>query len=358
MQLWELHNATPFAATAQFERDEKAAAYWCVWIKASFDVGDDGRVRLAAEQAPLVTQPQTDEAGLLLADVDLSLPKSATDILVQGESAPPKDWRQGTAYPVAAAVGGWSKVLTVRPAATWRWMKGAQVNDDSAAGIALSYAQGFGGTITDEAGQEQRYEPNPVGKGFAPDAGRGDRVAAPRLFHAGEVWKGPKDRPRPAGFGPIARHWLDRANLAGTFDTDWMQTRAPLLPKDHDPAFRHAAPKDQRYDGHLKGGEVVKLTHIAWGDGGTAPEFTLPVLDFAVDSHFRGAWVPQDMRIETLALDPGQKQFSMCWCGALPVGAVQNDIALRETQISLRRSQGFTVPPAMMDDFYNETGVS
>ncbi len=358
MQLWELHNATPFAATAQFERDEKAAAFWCVWIKATFNVDADGRVRLASEQRPLVAAPVVDDAGLLQADTDLSLPKSATDILLDGDSLPPKDWTRGTAYAVAAKVGDWSKTLTVRPAATWRWMKGAQVHEDSTPGIPLTYTLGFGGTVTDAAGQEISHEPNPAGLGFAPGAGRGDRVAAPRLFYKGETWKGPKDRPNPAGFGPIARHWLDRANLAGTFDTDWMQTRAPLLPKDHDPAFRHAAPSDQRYDGYLKGGEAVQLTHIAWGDGGHAPAFKLPVLDFAVDSHFRGAWVPQLMQIDTLAMYPRDRQFSLCWCGTLPVGAVKNDVALRETLISLRSSQGFAVPPEMMDAFYNEAGVS
>ncbi len=354
MQLWELHNATPFAAAAQFERDEKAAAYWCVWIKATFDVAADGRVTLSDAQEPLLTAPETDDAGLLLADVDQFLPKAATDILMDAMSRPPEDWKRASAYPVAASVGDWHKALTVRPAADWRWMKGAQVREDSAPAIPLSYAYGFGGTITDADGNEERFEANPAGAGFAPRAGRKDVVPAPRLFHKGERWKGPKDRPRPAGFGPIARHWLDRAKLAGTFDTDWMQTRAPLLPKDHDPAFRHAAPVDQRYPGHLQGGEEVRLVGVDWS-GAAAPAFALPRLDFTVDSHFRGRWVAHRMQIDTLHLRPTTGQFTLCWCGTLPIGAARHDVALRETQISLRKGTGFAVAPEVLDQFYMQS---
>ena len=200
-----------------------------------------------------------------------------------------------------------------------------------------------------------RCEANPVGKGSAPEAGRGVHVAAPRLFYPQQDWRGPKDQPRPAGFGPVGRHWRDRAALAGTFDTAWMQTRAPLLPRDHDPEFRQATPRDQRFAGHLRGGEPVALRGVRWGSAGTvpAPAFALPHVQFEVETFFRGAWRPQPMQIDSVVIDAPARQVRLCWCGALAIGAAAHDIALRETRISLRSARGFAVPAGRVDQFYS-----
>ena len=51
------------------------------------------------------------------------------------------------------------------------------------------------------------------------------------------------DRPRPAGFGPIAAHWQPRAASRGTYDERWKRDRQPLLPDDFDDRFYQCAPR-------------------------------------------------------------------------------------------------------------------
>ena len=109
MKLWQLENFTPFSAAAQFHRDESAASYWCVWIKASFDVDDTGRLALAPVQAPLDQGPVVSDIGVPLADGDLGLPRGATDIVLHGHSLPPPHWRPGRDYAVEARIAGWQK---------------------------------------------------------------------------------------------------------------------------------------------------------------------------------------------------------------------------------------------------------
>ena len=64
---------------------------------------------------------------------------------------------------------------------------------------------------------------------------------------------------RPAGFGPIARHWSPRVKFAGTYDAKWKQERLPLSPADFDDRFYLCVPEDQQAPSYLKGGEPVEL---------------------------------------------------------------------------------------------------
>ena len=41
----------------------------------------------------------------------------------------------------------------------------------------------------------------------------------------------------PEGFGFFARYFASRVQYSGTTDTEWMENRAPLLPKDFSMSF-------------------------------------------------------------------------------------------------------------------------
>lgn len=351
MRLWQLHNFTPFPVVSQFEKDHHAASFWGVWAKATFDIGADGRLRLAVEQDPLHPAPIMSDTGpFALADTDLTLPKSATDILVEADSKPPRRHDPTTPYDVKVSLGNWVKSLTVHPSREWKKPRlmgtGISILGDTDPSIPLSYDQGYGGTVLID-NEPHRFEANPAGLGYHPDP-KAPRYG-PRLTYADDDWLGPKSTPRPAGFGPIARQWLPRAELAGTFDTDWMQLRAPLMPKDHNTEWRHAAPTDQRYDGLVQGGETVRFNNVK-----DAIDFTLPQISFHVESHFRGKWIVHDMQVQTVTLRPTQGQVTMCWCGILPIGAAAFDVALRETQVSISKSSGFSVDAQQAARFHEK----
>ncbi|MGB7990216.1 MAG: DUF2169 domain-containing protein, partial [Candidatus Methylophosphatis roskildensis] len=60
------------------------------------------------------------------------------------------------------------------------------------------------------------------------------------------------------GLGAIGRWWRPRAELAGTYDEAWKQSRWPRLPLDFDFGYWNGAPRDQQivYPG---GGEQVVM---------------------------------------------------------------------------------------------------
>lgn len=355
MQLWDLQNLTPFASSAGFERDQTARTFWGVWVKATFDVDATGAVRLATDQEPIHEAAVVNDAGITVVDGDVVLPKANTDIVLTARSAAPEDQRLDQSYPVSLRVGLWQKSLVVQPASIWRDDDGMVLQPGASPNCALSFAESYGGTVT-ENDVETRVEANPMGRGFVGKT-RPASITAPRLMPAGKAWTDPRDAVEPIAFGPIPRHWLPRATLAGTFDEPWMQTRSPLLPKDHDPAFRQSVPADQQYRGTLSGGEEVVFDNVAWGpDGeGRAPTFRLPELNFAVTTKFKGQEEPMEMAIQTLHVNATLRQFSLTYLGVLPIGKAANDVEVARSEIVLGSSGGFSVPADMVEAFHSNT---
>ena len=75
--------------------------------------------------------------------------------------------------------------------------------------------------------------------------------------------RSPRDRPLPRGFGPVARHWLPRRALGGSYDAAWVEARVPLWPADVDPRFFMAAPEPLQATRHLVGGELLVVLGTA-----------------------------------------------------------------------------------------------
>jgi hypothetical protein len=106
---------------------------------------------------------------------------------------------------------------------------------------------------------------NPLGRGIdpIPDDNGTPIPYLPCIEYPSSRMSEPKDRPVPAGLGPIAPSWLSRSKLQGTRDQRWAMFRAPLPPKDFDPGFYNAAPADQQLKkGYFKGNEPVVLTGL------------------------------------------------------------------------------------------------
>jgi hypothetical protein len=55
--MWMLDNQTAYAVERNWVRDKNGRHHWVVAVKATFDVGQDGRLTLADEQPPPALAP-------------------------------------------------------------------------------------------------------------------------------------------------------------------------------------------------------------------------------------------------------------------------------------------------------------
>ena len=342
MQLWDVKNYTPFAAFGGFERDHTAESFWCIWIKAEFNVSQDGRVSWVKtpdlQISPTPVAQETDAGDMMLQEADIGLPRTVSDISLIGQAPV----AAGTTAPIVTqlSVGDWQKRVEVHPAAV---LQGNRIVPDPAPDqdetVPLDWTEAFGG----KRDETDIFALNPLGTGYDKNALGDNHSRLPRLRYPGDQMARATDILRPVSYLPVPQSWEPRRSLAGTFNEEWTKTRAPLLPLDHNPDYRSSVPEDQRYPGFLTGGEEVAFQNIA-GPNGTAPApFVLPETEWEVETQFNGAWVPMKMKVQSLVLEPGQGKFSILWAGAFPIGSPANDVKVQQTTIVLRGSSGFSV---------------
>ena len=121
----------------------------------------------------------------------------------------------------------------------------------------------FGGQTLDARGNSLVDEHNPDGMGLR-HGGAGRLGALP--------WMQALDKPlrywddtvaeQALGLGLVPAHHQPRRALQGSFDDAWRQSRAPLLPLDHDPRHRNAAPQSLQLAESPRPGDVLALHHM------------------------------------------------------------------------------------------------
>ncbi|BCH33436.1 hypothetical protein MesoLjLc_53660 [Mesorhizobium sp. L-8-10] len=310
--MWILSNETPFAAQESWTRDENGHEIWLVAIKASFEIAPDGRQTLLEKQIPVNMAPVfASDPNELLDETDFNLEKKRTDVLIKGH-AYAANGGPGTQIGTRIKVADVDKSLTVT---------GDRVFIPGPVGVAMSqpepflkmpitWRRSYGGTDTQASrpGWEQR---NPVGTGFAVHPQHLVGKTVPN-FEYPEA----HDKHRPAGYGPVGRHWLPRIKYAGTYGTEWEQTRDPLLPRDFSRIYYQCAPEDQQTKSPLVGYELVQLGNFT-PDGFL--QFLLPRITFDIVTRFyRGPdRTHGEPPIHTLRLMPDKRQFSIAWLSAL-----------------------------------------
>lgn len=311
--MWQVENATPFAAAGNWVRGRDGGEVWLVAVRCTFRVRPDGTTSPAEEQEPPVLAPKSrggPAASSLLHDSDFYLTKPTTDILLHGTAHAPGG-KPATEVEVTLRVGDVRKTLRVT---------GDRVYEKGVVGHAtgrpqpfttlpLTYERAYGGADpTPKDPERPQFEPrNPVGTGFAPVAGK----TAPNVEYPG-LTRGRE----PAGFGPVPPHWQPRAKYAGTYDDAWRCDRCPLYPDDLDDRFFLCSPEDQRPKEHLRGGEAVELVNLTPG-GRLA--FTLPRVAFAFDTYFRGGErVRHRGKLHTVLLEPDGPRVILVWRTELP----------------------------------------
>jgi hypothetical protein len=89
--------------------------------------------------------------------------------------------------------------------------------------MPLVYERAFGGKdLASPDPTKQSWErSNPVGCGFALEAGHLADQRAPNVELPTSLISSWRQRPAPAGFGPIGAHWTPRCKWGGTYDAKW-----------------------------------------------------------------------------------------------------------------------------------------
>jgi hypothetical protein len=344
--MWQVDNRTPFAAERGWVRDRSGAEVWLVAVKCTFDVKPDGATEIAKDQPPVLRVPEYfAEPGKssIRYERDLVLTKTTTDVIVVGHAYAPGG-RAVTELEVGFRVGTMEKVLKVYGDRTW-----------GAVGISspqpfvrmpLLYERAFGGADSRSTHPERDFESrNPVGTGFAGSRESVTGMPLPNIEYPDDCVKSWRNRPRPAGFGPIACHWQPRVGFAGTYDDTWMQERQPLLPDDFDDRFFQYAPQDQQAPAFLRGGEAVVLRHLTPSGN---MRFQLPKVSLGFDTRFYDGSreVHKNRRMHTVILEPDYPRVSLVWLSALPchfkVQKLQRTIVSLKTEVGRRTA----MPPA------------
>lgn len=317
-------NESPFAAEHFLLADEAGADRLVVVAKATYRIEGVDTLVLEDEQAPILLanehSGEPDTSSLRRA-AEVDPMKPGTDIALIGHAHAPGGKPTAT-LDVRLRVG--TIVRTVRIFGDRHWSapdglvrKARQLSPpEPFVSMPLDYEHAFGG-VDDSSDDPDKHEfdaRNPVGRGLiARDSGLTGPVPLPNLEDPADLIESPEDRPTPVCFGFVAPHWKWRARHAGTYDEAWERERMPLLPRDFDRRFFHAAHPGLISTEYLRGDETVEVEgasprgSLALALPGNTPE--------AVVAMRTGEPSVLRMNFDTLVIDTDSHQVVVVWRG-------------------------------------------
>ena len=310
----QFKNKTPFVGTVVVALDPDGVESMYTIVKGTFDLAPSPRP--LPEQAPIVAADAFHDDPLTSSirfPSDVSLMKPGTDVVVLGNAHAPYH-RPTPAMDVRVQVGALGKSVRVTGDRRWE-QSGAGYSATNPAPFVLMplvWERAFGGR--DETPKQGLVVDarNPVGTGFRDASGESaiDGTPLPNVEDPSDLVMSWKQRPAPACFAPVARHWEPRRFFAGTYDEQWEQQRAPILPTDFDPRYFQFAPEGLVSVTPLRGGEQVQI----WG---MAPdrviEFTLPAPQLEIVYRFDNAREPKPAVLDTVIILPDEGQLHLVW---------------------------------------------
>jgi hypothetical protein len=319
----DLVNETNVAAgwTMGFERDGRELVV--VAIKATFTVPlDQSEPELSPDQVPLVEADEfTGEPGLSapLYESDYAHRKPLCDVLVSGSAYAPHG-KRASQVTVGARVGSMTKTFAVVGYREWRGgVLGITASQPEPFDVMpISYDNAFGGV--DDSGNDSAkvitFATNPVGRGFWHFKDKAKGRPLPNTEEIGRPVTDPSESYQPMSFGPVGRSWTPRVQYAGTYDSDWLDNRAPFWPDDFEYRYFQAAPQDQQIP-HATGGEPVVLTNLT-PEGRVS--FRLPTLGMPVwFLPYQGKDVCVNGVLDTVLIEPDRGRFMLVWRAVLPM---------------------------------------
>lgn len=309
----QFKNKTPFAGTIVVALDPDGVESMYTVLKGTFDLARFPQP--LAKQAPIVAVDEFHDDPLtssIRVPSDVSLMKPGTDVVVIGHAHAPYH-RPTTAMDVRVQVGALDKAVRVMGDRRWR---------QSATGYSatppepftlmpLAWERAFGGRDETAKGLVTDAR-NPVGTGFHDPSGESaiDGTPLPNVEDPNDLLASWKQRPAPACFAPVSRHWEPRRAFAGTYDEQWERQRAPILPADFDARYFHFAPDGMVSPTPLQGGEAVRI----WG---MAPdrvfEFSLPAIVPEVIYRLDNGREPKRAMLDAVIIQPDAGQLQLVW---------------------------------------------
>lgn len=321
----EFVNETKMEAawTVGFESDGRELLV--VVVKGTFTIPQQGEEAvLSEEQIPLTEADEfTGEPGssATLYETDYAHRKPMCDVLLNGNAYAPGG-RLTKRMQVKLQVGLMKKSFNVVGSRIWKrklfWVRPSSPKPFTT--MPISYDCAFGGTDAHYKNPEEikTYLKNPIGVGFYPLKRRKTLIGKPLPIteEIGRPVKRRKGNYKPMSFGPISRNFESRIPLAGTYDQEWMDNRAPFFPANFEYQYFQAAPREQQIP-HPSGGEEVILTNLTPG-GLTKfqlPKVSLPILTIPHQGNARELIG----KIDTILLEPDQGRFLLTWRASLPL---------------------------------------
>jgi hypothetical protein len=333
--MWLANNHTPYAAERTFTADRDGRDVWLVVVKGTFLVKPDASTVVAPEQVPVRQELQhrgePPETSLLY-ETDMVLSKKGTDVLLEGQ-AHASGGRPSPQVDVMMQVGKVKKIARVWGDRAWTpGLLGLKLTDPLPfRSMPLIWERAFGGTdqISDNKKLHDWEARNPVGAGFGVQMEHVVGRKAPNIEDPAHLISSWKDRPRPVGFGPVARHWMPRRKYAGTYDEKWEKERQPLLPVDFDERFHQTAPEDQQTAEFLRGGEPVELFNLS--PSGYL-KFALPKVALRFETWIGTERVEHRASLHTVLLEPDVPRVVMVWQTSVPCQG--RKLKIRSTEIT------------------------
>ncbi len=284
MEQPRIENDTEFLVHPQLLCDKDGEKLCCI-IKATFELSPDGRTH--GSDGSFEIAPEARRRGIRAADVpwgkpdkssilyasDLCLRKPGTEVLVAAVATAPGGKPVPT-FDAGIRVGKLSKLLRIHGPRVWFPDGDGVTASRPVSGLEVRYEHAFGGS--DDSDPELYVEDarNPLGSGVRRDPASLEGTPAPQIEDVSSPIKKASDRPEPAGFSPLGRHWLPRRSLWGTYDKAWLDEVAPLLPADFDDRANFSATGALVSSSPLRGGEEGALVNLTSGGGNIG--FVLP----------------------------------------------------------------------------------
>ena len=180
--------------------------------------------------------------------------------------------------------------------------------------MPVTWDRAFGG---------EGYARNPIGRGYKPIEVDGvTSHPLPNVEDPKSRVKVPRDRPEPAGFGPIDQTWPQRMDKVGTYDQEWLKTRFPGFAKDFDWEFFNCAPKDQRIQGYFALGEKFRVEGMNAGKRvleSALPNITARLFLVRTREGAPDELVEAASRLDTVLLLPNIERGIVMFRGMVPV---------------------------------------
>jgi len=312
------HTRTPLAVTSWPSRSRDGHELALVLAAARYDwprVRDDPPTLCAEQAVPdMVDHYYGDPHGSSLRwEGQSAYTRPGTDIYITGHAVTPHaklSWRSE----VYVLVGPCERRALIFGDRIW--VRGPQALTPSRARefayMPLTYERSFGGTppgMRDPACLAAAAR-NPIGRGLYEHPEQAARQLLPNIEDPQQRVTSVASRPAPLGFGPIPRHWAPRREFAGTYDQSWLDTRAPLWPRDMDERLLCAAAPGLCATPHLRGGELVVLAGLT-AEGPL--RFRLPALQLRASFDFRAGAEQRAMVLDAIALDSDSRSLTMIW---------------------------------------------